>query len=296
MPLLGAHMSIAGHPHKALLRGKEIGCHIIQIFTRHRIKWSAKKLSEKEIDEFYKTQKETSIIPVAIHNSYLINLASPRSNVRKKSFSTLLEEMEWAELLKIPYLVMHPGSHMGDGEKIGLKRIAEAINGLHDQIKDNHVMILMEITAGQGTNLGYRFEHMAEIFDLIESRERLGVCFDTCHAFAAGYDFRSKETYRRLLGQFDKIIGLNRLKLFHINDSKNRLGSRVDRHEHPGEGFIGLQAFSLFMNDPNFADLPFLLETPKEMDKNGVNRDIINLNILRNLVTAQVDRLKVEGF
>jgi len=284
MPLLGAHMSIAGHPHKALLRGKEIGCHIIQIFTRHRVKWSAKKLSEKEIDAFHKIRKETSVIPVAIHNSYLINLASPKFDVRKKSFSTLIEEMEWAELLKIPYLVMHPGSHMGDGEKTGLRRIAEAINRVHDKFKNNHVQILLEITAGQGTNVGYRFEHMAEIFELTESRERLGICFDTCHAFAAGYDFRTKETYRRLLRRFDKIIGLNRLKLFHLNDSKKRLGSRVDRHEHPGEGFIGLKAFSFFMNDPNFGDLPFLLETPKETDKNGVNRDIINLNILRDLI------------
>ena len=284
MPLLGAHMSIAGHPHKALLRGKEIGCHVIQIFTRHRIRWSAKKLSKKEIDAFYKTQEETSVVPVAIHNSYLINLASPKSDVRKKSFSTLNEEMKWAEFLKIPYLVMHPGSHMGDGEKIGLRRIAEAINRIHDKFKDNHVQVLLEITAGQGTNIGYRFEHMAEIFELTESRERMGICFDTCHAFAAGYDFRSKETYRRLISKFDSIIGLSRLKLFHINDSKNRLGSRVDRHEHPGEGFIGLKAFSLFMNDPNFGDLPFLLETPKEVNKNGVNRDIVNLNILRDLI------------
>jgi len=284
MPLLGAHMSIAGHPHKALLRGKEIGCHVIQIFTRHRIKWSAKRLSEKEIDAFYKAQEDASVTPVAIHNSYLINLASPKFDVRKKSFSTLTEEVEWAELLKIPYLVMHPGSHMGDGEKTGLMRIAEAINRVHDKYKDYHVQILLEITAGQGTNVGCRFEHMAEIFELTECRERLGICFDTCHAFAAGYDFRSKETYRRILKKFDKIIGLNRLKLFHINDSKNRLGSRIDRHEHPGEGFIGLKAFSFFMNDPNFRDIPFLLETPKVVDENGVNRDIINLNILRNLI------------
>ena len=284
MPLLGAHMSIAGHPHKALLRGKETGCHVIQIFTRHRIKWSAKRLSEKEIDTFYKAREETSVIPVAIHNSYLINLASPKSDVRKKSFSTLTKEVEWAELLKIPYLVMHPGSHMGDGEKKGLRRIAEAINRIHDKFRDYHGQILLEITAGQGTHVGYCFEHMAEIFQLTECPERLGICFDTCHAFAAGYDFRSKETYRRLLKRFDKVVGLNRLKLFHVNDSKNALGSRIDRHEHPGEGFIGLKAFSFFMNDPNFRDLPFLLETPKEVDKNGINRDIINLNILRNLI------------
>lgn len=287
MPLLGAHMSIAGHPDKALLRGKEMGCQAIQIFTRNRARWSAKKLSEIEIDAFHRARRETSITPVAIHNSYLINLASPHSDVRKKSFSVLLDEMEWAELLKIPYLVMHPGSHMGDGENRGLERITEAINRVHERTRDYRAKILLETTAGQGTNLGYRFEHLAEIFKLTKSRERLGVCFDTCHVFAAGYDFRTEETYRQLLKEFDRIIGLNRLRLFHINDSKNGLGSRIDRHGHPGKGLIGLEAFSLLLNDPMFVDIPFLLETPKEVDVTGEDRDIVNLNLLKGLIKAE---------
>jgi len=248
------------------------------------MKWLARKLSESEIGDFCRVQKETSITPVAIHSSYLINLASPIPEARKRSFSLLLDEMKWAELLNIPYIVMHPGSHMGDGEKIGLARVAEAINRVHDSTSDDRVKILFETTAGQGTNLGYRFEHMADILEQTGSCERLGICFDTCHAFAAGYDFRTEEAYRQLLRAFDRIIGLDLLKLFHINDSKKGLGSKMDRHDHPGDGFIGLQPFSFFLNDPMFADLSFLLETPKGMDENGTDQDIVNLNHLKRLI------------
>lgn len=284
MPRLGAHMSIAGGLDKALLRGSEVGCQVIQVFTRYRVRWSAKKLSEKEIEAFHKTRKKTGIIPVSIHNSYLINLASPRPHVRKRSLSALLNEMMWAERLKIPYLVMHPGAHLGEGEKRGLKRISEAINRVHNRTRDYKVKILLETTAGQGTNLGYRFEHLAEIFEMTECRERLGVCLDTCHVFAAGYDLRTPETFNQLLKKFDGIIGLDRLKLFHINDSKNELGSRLDRHEHPGKGHIGLQGFSFFLNEPKFETLPFLLETPKGRDENGVDLDVLNLNFLKSLI------------
>ena len=284
MPLLGAHMSIAGGLYKAILRGKETGCQAIQIFTRNRNQWKTKRLSKTEIDLFQKKREETSINTVAAHTSYLINLASPRQDVFEKSFHALLDELERVELLTIPYLVMHPGSHLGDGEIRGLRRIAGAINRIHDRTGRYRTKILLEITAGQGTNLGYRFDHLAEIFEMIEPHERMGVCFDTCHAFAAGYDFRTKESYRQLLKEFDNIIGLNRLRLFHINDSKNRLGSRVDRHKHPGSGLIGLQGFSFLLNEPMFAHLPFLLETPKGMDENGIDMDIVNLNLLKNLI------------
>ena len=277
-------MSIAGGLDKALLRGKDVGCQAIQIFTRKRVRWSAKRLSRSEIDAFHRAREETSVAPVSIHNSYLINLASPHPHVRKKSFSALLTELAWAERLQIPYLVLHPGAHLGEGEGKGLKRISKAINRANRRTGDSRVRILLETTAGQGTNLGYRLEHLAEIIERTECRERLGVCLDTCHVFAAGYDFRTEKTYKTFIQGFDRIIGLDRLCLFHVNDSKNALGSRKDRHEHPGKGCIGLKAFSFFMNDPNFGDLPFLLETPKETDKNGVNRDIINLNILRNLI------------
>jgi len=277
-------MSIAGGLHKALLRGKSVGCKAIQIFTGNNNQWKTRKLSTNEIDLFYETREKTAINPVAAHNSYLINLASPRSYVFEKSFDAFLDELGKAELLGIPYLVMHPGSHLGNGETQGLRQIAEAIDRVHSKTTKYRVKTLLETTAGQGTNLGYRFEHLAEILKLTESRERLGICFDTCHAFAAGYDFRTAETYRQVIKEFDKIIGLDQLRLFHVNDSKKGLGSRIDRHEHIGSGLIGLQAFSFVLNDAKFADIPFLLETPKCKDENGVDRDIVNLNLLKSLI------------
>ena len=282
-PPLGAHMSISGGLYKALLRGEKTGCQVIQIFTRNRSRWKCKALSKKEIDTFHEIRDKTTVIPVAAHNSYLINLASPRSNVAEESFHALLDELGRAELLGLPYLVMHPGAHLGEGEAKGLLRIAEGINRVHDRTEGYNVKILLETTAGQGTSLGYRFEHLAEIIERTESKDRLGVCFDTCHAFAAGYDFRNLTTYKALFRDFDDVIGLNRLMLFHINDSKKELGSRVDRHEHPGGGKIGLQAFSQLLNDDKFSEHPFLLETPKGENGNGVDLDIINLNLLRGL-------------
>ena len=284
MPLLGAHMSIAGHPHKAFLRGKEVGCQVIQIFTRNRLRWVAKGLSRGEINNFLKANKETSIIPVAVHGSYLINPASPSDGNRRRSLKLMINEMEWAESLSIPFLVIHPGSHMGEGEAKGLSLVADFINKAHEKIKNYRTKILLEMTSGQGTSLGYRFEHIRDILDSSEDNERLGVCFDTCHVFAAGYDFKSKESYRHLFEEFDNIIGLKYLKLFHINDSKTRLGSRIDRHDHPGKGFIGIEPFSYFLNDSKFAEIPFILETPKGVDANDVNFDIINLRLLKNLI------------
>ena len=283
MPLFGAHMSISGGLHKALLRGEKIGCRAVQIFTGNRNQWKTKALSTEAIGLFHETLEKTSIELVAVHDSYLINLASSRSDVAEKSFKALLVELQRVELLKIPYLVIHPGAHLGDGEKEGLRRITGALNRLHAGTKGFGVKILLETTAGQGTNLGYRFEHFAEILERTESSDRLGVCFDTCHAFAAGYDFRTPKSYRRLFRTFDNVIGIDRLKLFHINDSKTGLGSRVDRHEHPGNGHIGLGAFSHFVNDARFAGLPFLLETPKGKDIHGIDMDVVNLDRLKRL-------------
>jgi deoxyribonuclease-4 len=276
-------MSISGGLHKAVLRGETTGCQVIQIFTRNRSRWKCKALSKKEVDTFHEIRERSTVTPVASHTSYLINLASPRSNVAEESFHALLDELGRAELLGIPYLVMHPGAHLGDGEAKGLLRIAEGVDRIHDRTEGYSVKILLETTAGQGTNLGYRFDHLAEIIERVEAKDRLGVCFDTCHTFAAGYDFRNLTTYKALFKNFDDVIGLNRLMLFHINDSKKELGSRVDRHEHPGSGTIGLKAFSQLLNDVRFRELPFLLETPKGNDKNGVDMDIINLNLLRGL-------------
>jgi len=287
MTLLGAHMSIKGGLFKSLIRGKKAGCQVIQIFTRNTSRWSSRPLSQNEIDAFIKTGKETSVIPVAAHDSYLINLASANADVREKSFHALLDEMERVERLDIPYLVMHPGSHLGDGEKPGLKRISDALNKAYEKAPNLGVEILLETTAGQGTNLGYRFEHLAEILERTDNNKRLGVCLDTCHVFAAGYDFRTEESYRELIKNFDEIIGLNHLKLFHLNDSKKELGSKIDRHEHLGHGYIGREGLSFFLRDPRFRDIPFVLETPKGQDENGVDWDAVNLDFCNTLVMLE---------
>jgi len=288
MPLLGAHMSVAGGLYRSLLRGKEAGCQVIQIFSRNRSRWTCPRLSTEEIDRFLKTRSETSIEPVAVHTSYLINLASPRPEVFEKSSVALKEELDRAEQLMIPFLVIHPGAHLGRGEKRGIKQITEAIKNVAGRSQNNRVTILFEMTAGQGTNLGYRLEQLAELIEGTESEVRVGVCFDSCHAFAAGYDFTSEDDYNRLFRRFDRVIGLSRLKLFHLNDSKGRLGSRLDRHEHPGQGFIGLEPFSLLLNDPRFTGLPFLLETPKGKNEEGLDLDIANLGLLKTLIKSDI--------
>lgn len=284
MPMLGAHMSIAGSPHIAFSRGKEAGCRVIQIFTRNRVRWVAKGLSDPEIEAFEKAREETSIVPIAVHASYLINIASPSRELREKALSLLVKEMEWASLLKIPFIVIHPGSHAGTGEKRGLRLAGDVLRRCLEDTASSNVGILLETTAGQGDNLGCKFEHFRDILKQNKDNERLGVCFDTCHAFASGYDFRTKYTYRQILNKFDNIIGLNRLKLFHINDSIGGLGSRVDRHTHPGKGLIGLKPFSFFLNDPVFNEHPFILETPKVKDPEGCDMDMINLKILNELI------------
>jgi len=274
-------MSIAGGAFNAFISGKEVGCATIQIFTKNNNQWNAKPLSEAEIAEFKAKQKETGIKPVVAHNSYLINAASPDKALSQKSKEAMLIELQRCEQLGVPVLVMHPGSHVGTGEKEGIKRIAEAIDWLHDQTKDCQVQIALETTAGQGSHLGYRFEQLAEIIDLTEDKIRLAICLDTCHIFAAGYDIRSKTGYEKTLAEFDKIIGLKRLKAIHFNDSVKDFGSRVDRHAHIGQGKIGQAGFGFFMNDKRLENIPKLLETPK--DKEG-KFDRMNLATLRKLI------------
>lgn len=284
MPLIGVHESISGGPHKALSRGKDKGCEIVQSFTRFRLKWKAKELTDSEIEIFNKSREETGVIPVSIHSSYLINLSSPHREIRKKSYSLLLAEIEWTRKLNIPFLILHPGFHMGMGEERGLRKISDSISHAIAESEGSGVHILLETTSGQGTSLGWRFEHLRDIIDLSDKSEYLGVCFDTCHVFAAGYDFRNEEAYRQTMEKFDKVVGNKRLKFFHINDSKTELGSRIDRHNHPGKGNIGMKPFSFFLNDPEFTDHPFILETPKEVHNTGIDMDIINLKALKKLM------------
>lgn len=279
--LLGAHMSIAGGVHNCFDHGEHFKCTTIQIFTKNASQWRAKPLTDTEIDKFKERQKQTKISPVVAHDSYLINLGSNDKALLQKSKEAFLVEIERCELLGIPYLVMHPGSHTGAGEEIGLKTIADSLSWLHHKSPETKVMICLETTAGQGTNLGYRFEQIADIIELSDSPERLGVCLDTCHIFAAGYDIRTERAYKKTMREFNSVIGLKRLKVIHFNDCKKELGSRVDRHAHIGKGFIGVEPFGFFMNDRRLAKIPKILETPKGDDGSADDR---NLAILRNLV------------
>lgn len=274
-------MSIAGGVYNCFDHGEEFGCTTIQIFTKSSNQWRAKPLTEDEIATYKRRQKETEISPVVAHDSYLINLGSNDKALLEKSRKAFLVEMERCELLEIPYLVTHPGSHTGAGEAAGLETIADSLSWLHRELPKAKVMICLETTAGQGTNLGYRFEQIAEIMELADFPQRLGVCFDTCHVFAAGYDVRTEKAYRKTMREFDSVIGLKRLKVIHFNDCKRELGSRIDRHAHIGEGFIGVEPFGFFMNDRRFAKIPKILETPKGDDGSADDK---NLTLLRKLV------------
>jgi deoxyribonuclease-4 len=271
-------MSIAGGVFNAFLDGEEVGCTTIQIFTKSSNQWRAKELTDEELEKYHSEQKRTGIKPVVAHDSYLINLGSPDAALVEKSRQAFLVEMERCEKMKIPFLVTHPGSHLGQGEEWGLKRIAESLDWLHERASEFKVKVALEVTAGQGSNLGYKFEQIAKMIELTRESERLRVCLDTCHIFAAGYDISSEEAYEKTISEFDRIIGLKRLAVIHLNDSKKGLGSKVDRHEHIGKGMIGKRPFGFFMRDKRFEKIPKLLETPKDNDM-----DRVNLGILRKL-------------
>jgi len=279
MGILGAHVSISGGVYKAPARGKEIGCDSIQIFTKNQRQWTAPPLSLKDA-ELFKEEMKKNAIQVAIgHSSYLINIGSPKDELRKKSIDSLVIELKRSEKLGLRALVFHPGSHLGIGETEGLKLIAESLNTVLSRVTLRNTMVLLETTAGQGTNLGYKFEHLADIIDMIEIQKNMvGVCFDTCHAFSAGYDIRTVDAYNKTMDLFDEIIGFDKLKAFHLNDSKFDLGSRKDRHEHIGKGFIGLEGFKAIVNDRRFKTLPMVLETP-----GGEAGYKENLKVLRSL-------------
>lgn len=282
--LLGAHMSIGGGVHTAFARGRQVGCTTMQIFSKNNNQWKGKPLTGHDITNYKKEETEASIRPVIVHSSYLINLCAKDKITLKKSREAFLDELDRCRRLGIPYFVFHPGSHVGQGEEDGLKIIAESLNMLHENTKGYRVKSVVEVTAGQGSNLGYRFEHIRSIIDSVENKRRMGVCVDTCHLFAAGYDISTERGYRRTFREFDNIIGLNRLMVIHLNDSKGALGSRLDRHEHIGQGRIGDIGFSLIMNDPRFRNIPKIIETPKGAD---MKEDIINLKRLRGYIKSE---------
>ena len=292
MPRLGAHLSIAGGLPRAVDRAEASGCQALQIFTKSAGQWRARELPDEEIALFRRRVRETRIRPVVAHNSYLINVAAADKALRRKSIAALTDELDRAERLGLDGLVMHPGSYTSGTEKGGLTLIADALASILAARPRAKTRILLEHTAGQGTNLGHRFEHLAEIIDLLGGSSRVGVCLDTCHLLTAGYDICSEAGYRETFRQFGAIVGFSRLKAFHLNDSKKPCASRVDRHEHIGKGCIGVEPFRWLLNDPRFARLPMLLETPKEdtpqsrrlSDVDPLDRE--NLDLLRSLIAT----------
>jgi deoxyribonuclease-4 len=283
--LYGAHMSIAGEPAKAIERGESIGCTAIQIFTKSNRQWHAKPITNEEADDFKLAWKTSSISSIIAHASYLINIGSPNKDIERKSIHALGIEMERCAQLGIPYLVLHPGSHSNTDKEEALKRISTNLDHLFDTHPD--CSILLETMAGQGTNIGNSFEQLAAIIKLSKHKKRLGVCLDTCHVFSAGYDLRDEESYDLMWKQFDKIIGIERLKAIHVNDSKKELGSCVDRHTDIGKGKIGLKAFELLCNDPKLFDIPKILETPKD----DLSDDKRNMEILLGLLNTKTRKL-----
>jgi deoxyribonuclease-4 len=279
----GAHMSISGGLHKAFGHGERAGCDTLQIFSKNQQQWRGKPLSEQDIALFQAEQQRTGFEPLIVHDSYLINLASPNDELWEKSIAAFADELERCAALGIPYLVTHPGAHVGSGEDTGLSREADALNRLFEAGTGGATMVLLETTAGQGTCLGYRFEHLATLIELVGHDERIGICVDTCHLLAAGYDIRTPEACAATFEELDRVIGLERLKAFHLNDSQKDLGSRVDRHTHIGDGCVGLEGFRAIVNDPRFAQIPMILETPKGDD---LAEDIENLAKLRGLISA----------
>jgi deoxyribonuclease-4 len=274
-------MSIAGGIAKSFTRGEQVGCEAMQIFSKNDRQWKAKPYTPDDVAAFKAEQARTGIGPVIVHCSYLVNLAAAADELWEKSIAAFTDELERCALLGIPAIVVHPGAHTGSGEENGLRREADALNRLFDAGIGAGVTVLLENTAGQGTALGWRFEHLARLLELVERRERLGVCLDTCHLLAAGYDIRTADTYAATMNEFARVIGLEQLKAWHLNDSQKDLGSRVDRHTHIGEGCIGLEAFRLLVNDPRFVDLPMIIETPKGKD---MAEDVENLARLRALM------------
>ncbi|NDV27904.1 deoxyribonuclease IV [Desulfovibrio sp. JC010] len=279
---IGAHMPITGGVDKAVERIMSIGGTALQIFTRNQRQWKVKPLEDKVVENFKNLREEWGNYPVSVHDSYLINLASPKPDSVAKSVKAFAEELRRTEQLGIEYLVTHPGSHLGTGKVEALERYVSNLDQAIALSETEEVKVLIENTAGQGTNLGSRFGELATILEDSGYTSRMGVCFDTCHAFAAGYDLRTAESCAEVFERFDKLIGLDFIRFFHLNDSKQELGSNKDRHEHIGKGYIGLEGFKSIISDPRFSAVPKVIETPKDDDPE-FKLDKMNIDLLRSL-------------
>lgn len=282
-PLLGAHISVAGGFYKAIERGASIGCTTIQIFTKSNRQWHAKTISDDEVKQFKHAQKHYSISPIIAHASYLINIGSPNPQAAHKAVEALIVELERCQALDIPYLVLHPGSHLNTDETACLDRIAEHLSYVFTHVPGKS-MILLETMAGQGSGTCSTFEQIAYIMKKVKPKSRIGVCIDTCHIFAAGYDFRDATSYKKMWHTFDTIIGRKYLKVIHMNDSKRECGSRVDRHEYIGKGKIGLEGFSLLMNDTTLSDVAKIVETPVKHAAHALVEFKHNMDVLTDLI------------
>ena len=284
MSILGAHMSIAGGYYKSVNIAEAAGCDCVQLFTKSNKQWRAKPLVEKDIELFQTALKEHKIEHCLSHASYLINLASPKEEGLTKSRDALVIELERANTLGIPYVVFHPGSFLKSGEAAGLKTIIESLDEIHKRTEGLDSTLLLENVAGQGTNLGWKFEQLQTMIEGVKAPERVGVCIDTCHAFAAGYAMGSNEEYEATIDAMESTFGIEKIKAFHLNDSKKPFGSRKDRHEHIGEGEMGIEPFRNLLNDSRFKALPMYLETPKGENEDGEDFDVMNLATLRGLI------------
>lgn len=277
----GTHASASGGVHKALQRAVDVGATSCQIFSKNERQWLAKPLDPAVVEEFRGERERTGIRQMVVHDSYLINLASPKDDIHEKSMAAFADELERCHTLQIQYLVTHPGAHTGSGVEAGIRKFADSLNRLHDQLPHITAITCLETTAGQGTTLGRSFEELAQIIDLVEAKDRVGVCLDTCHIFAAGYDIRTPDAYDATMDAFDSVVGLDKLRVIHLNDSKMPFASNRDRHEHIGEGEIGNEGFRSLVNDSRLSGLPGILETEKDPD--GMH-DRRNLELLRSLV------------
>jgi deoxyribonuclease IV len=286
--LVGAHMSIAGGVNLAIERARSIDCTVMQIFVKNNMQWFARPLTPDEIRTFLEHQQRSELSSIFAHANYLINLAATNGQFHANSIRSLSEELVRADQLELPFLVLHPGAHLGAGEVAGLEKIVESIDRVFSSLPKIKTRIALETTAGHGSCLGNKFEHLAYIISCVHEPERLCVCLDTAHVFAAGYDIGSEASVRKTFREFDRVVGLDRLVAIHLNDSKTACGSRVDRHEHIGKGKIGLSAFRFIIGDRRFRKIPKVLETPKGKD---LREDVINLKTLRRLMTtARRDR------
>lgn len=281
--MFGSHLSIAGGMHHALTSAEQLGMDTVQVFTKNQQQWKCKPLEDDAINHWCTHCERLKFKSTVSHDSYLINLASPDDLLWQKSVEVFTEELRRCVQLKIPLLVTHPGAHMGSGEDVGCARVAKGLDKVHQAIKSKDVLTCLEITAGQGSSLGYRLEHLASIIEEAKHPERLAVCFDTAHLFAAGYDFRGRK-FNAFMKEVDKTVGLDRVKVWHLNDSKKALGSRVDRHDHIGRGLIGLDGFKPIVREKRFREIPKILETPKEKHEDGRDWDTVNLETLKGLM------------